>query len=284
MRGVVVLQGVTFAYPGARVPALSGVTLELRPGEVTWIYGPLGAGASTLLMAIAGLAPRHTGGTLEGPVSVSGHDPATEYRNPELLGRVAYVTASPRVQLSEVAATVFEEVAFAPANLGWPRERIGRSVAAAMDRLGVGHLALRAPTTLSGGEMQRVVIASMLALDPAVWLLDEPSTALDRAGRVAVGELMREAAAGGATVVVATEDADGMLEVADRLVVLSGGRVALDGSPKQILRGEELWGTGVGSTSVATLAHRAHALNGAAPGLQPPYPLDVDEALVRWTR
>ncbi|HEU4700344.1 MAG TPA: ABC transporter ATP-binding protein [Gemmatimonadales bacterium] len=269
------LEGATFRYPGAERDALDRVTLALEPGRVHWLFGPLGAGCSTLLLAAAGLAPRLTGGTLTGRLATLGADPQAAEGRRALAGRVALVTPSPALQLSGIGATVFEEVAFAPANLGWPIGRIRTAVGEALARFEVAHLVERAPAQLSGGEQQRVVLAAMAALAPALWLLDEPAGALDAAGRRRVAEVLREEAARGAAVVIASEDADLLVDVADRLVVLAEGRVVADGAPRALLAGDAIWTEGPGSTSVAALARGA--------GLAAPHPLTVAEGVARWS-
>jgi len=273
---------VTFKYPTSG-PVLREVTLSARPGVITWVFGPLGAGASTLLLAAAGLAPGLTGGTLEGTVKVLGHEASARDGRTALQGRVAYVTATPYLQLSGMAETVFDEVAFAPANLGWRRDRILEAVPFALERLGVTHLIDRAPEHLSGGELQRVVLAAMLVLRPDVWLLDEPTSALDRGGREAVRSLMKSEAARGAVVMLATEDAELGLAVADEIILLDEGSTVARGTPSDLLGTELMWEMGAGSTGVAELARAAWKLSaGAEDRLHPPYPLTVDAAVARW--
>ena len=277
------LDRIRFRYPGAETDALVDVSLGWRAGEVTWLYGSVGAGCTTLLLVAAGLAPRHTGGELTGSVRLLGIDPAVPSSREALAGRVAHVTAAPALQLSGVAGTVREEVAFAPANLGWTRDRIGAAVDAALERLDIAHLRERDPASLSGGEMQRVVLAGMLALGPDVWLLDEPGAALDRAGRRTLAGLLGDEAARGAVVVLASEDADATLPIAGRVVVLERGSVALDGDPGAVLAGDEVWDRGPGSTSVAELARRAARAAPEQPAsLAAPYPLDAAEGVRRW--
>jgi energy-coupling factor transporter ATP-binding protein EcfA2 len=116
----------------------------------------------------------------------------------------------------------------------------------------------------------------MLVLEPEVWLLDEPTSALDTAGRTLVHALMRREAARGAAVVVASEDMDGLMGTADRLLIFGEGRVVLDGTPDTLLRGDAIWQAGAASTTIAGLA-RAAAVGS-------PRPLTVDEGLAQWAR
>lgn len=247
------LDGVSFTYPGTAEPALRDLSLTFESGQVTWLFGRLGAGASTLLLVSGGFAPALTGGTRQGSVRIDGADPGDLAGRAALAGRIAYVSAQPHLQLSGLAETVFAEVAFAPANLGWARERIEGAVPRALARVDAGHLADRVPGELSGGELQRVVLAAMLVLAPDVWLLDEPASALDPAARAGAYALIGEEARRGAAVVIATEDADGALDVADRIIVLERGRVAFDGIPAKVLASDASWLQGVGSTTVGEL-------------------------------
>lgn len=272
----------SFRYP-ASPPLLRDVTLDADAGRCTWLFGPLGAGASTVLLVAAGLAPSLTGGALEGGVGVLGQRPETREGRAALQGRVGFVTAMPYLQLSGMAESVFEEVAFAPANLGWSRGRIRAAVPAALERLGVMHLAERLPEHLSGGELQRVVIAATLVLAPEVWLLDEPTSALDAAGRRTLRAVMREEVARGAAILLATEDAELGLAVADEMVLLDEGSTIARGAPEELLGTELMWEMGAGSTNVAELARAARKLApGSADRLAPPYPLTVDAAVARW--
>ena len=280
------LEGVTLRYPGAADrPALDAVGFEADGGRVHWLCGPLGAGCTSLLMVSAGLAPRYTGGDLAGSVRLLGLDPHGPGAAAELAGRLAFVTATPSLQLSGIAETVLEEVSFAPANLGWPAARIEHQARKALDRFEIGHLADRDPRQLSGGETQRVVLAAMLALEPEVWLLDEAGSALDPAGRRLLGELMLAESRRGALVVVASEDVDAMADRADRLIVLSAGRVVADAGPRDLLATEAAWSLGIGSTGTAELA-RAAARAGSTvpPALDAPYPLTIADGIGRWSR
>lgn len=271
---------LTFRYPHAPRPALDGLSLALVPGTVTWLAGAPGAGTSTLLLVAAGLAPMHTGGEVSGTCRLLGEDTQAPAGRAAVAGRVAYVSADPASQLSGIADTVEDEVSFAPANLGWARARIHAAAAAAMEDLGIAALFGRHPASLSGGEQQRVVLASMRALQPDVWLLDEPGSALDAQGRGVLAGLLASEARRGALVVVASEDADWMAGFADRLVILANGRVVRDGPPPELLADPTLPETGIGSTGAATFAA---ALADRDPGFAGGrLPITVSEALARW--
>lgn len=256
------LAGVTYHYPATRAAALSDVSLTVERGEVVGVIGNTGAGASTLLLVAADLVPRVLGGELTGTVTRT--------------GRCALLLPTPWTQVSGMAFTVRDEVAFGPANLGWPRERIATAVERALARVDAAHLESRDPATLSGGELQRVILAGILAMQPDVLLLDEPTAELDPAGALAVWRLTRELAAEGAAVVVATSDLDALPEAADRVVWLAHGRVRAVGPTREVLADDALWSdeqAGPGSTAVSGVWRRA--------GLAAPAPLTVPEALKR---
>lgn len=277
----VCFEEVTYRYPETAEPAIRGLTLDLECGEISWLFGPAGAGASTLLALASGAAPRHLGGIVSGRIRTLGGDP----QNPgPLSGRVALLLPSPTLQLSGVANTVWEEVAFTPANLGWPRSRIVAAVDRSLTRLAVNHLRDRHPGTLSGGETRRVMLAALAVTSPDLWLLDEPALALDDAGRSQLITILREEARRGAAVVVASEDADLFAPVASRLVFLSRGRVIADGRPGEVLRSTNRSGGSAGSTSVALLAESIRALRPDSPRTMGPLPVFTEEFLERWRR
>jgi energy-coupling factor transporter ATP-binding protein EcfA2 len=265
-----VTSGLRVRYPVQHGWAVDGVDLEIEPGLVTWLTGALGSGTSTLLLALSGLAPRLTGGERAGSVTADGADPAAYS---PLQHGIGYLGAAPALQLSGVTRTVHDELAVGPMNLGWSRPASLQAVAEASTRLRVDHLAERSPGTLSGGETQRVLLASLLAISPRAWLLDEPFSALDHASQRHVGQLLIEQARAGATVVVACDDADTMLDVADRLIVMQRGRVVLDGTPSELLAGDAIIAAGAGSTDAAALARSA--------GMPEPRPVSRDALIDR---
>lgn len=266
------LERVSFRYPGSDEPALRNVTVEIRPGVVTLVTGSLGAGCSTLLLAIAGLAPHVTGGVREGRVTTLGHDSASPEGRAALAGRIGLLLPTPWTQLSGMSFSVHDEVAFGPANMGWGRERITQAVDRALALVGVNHLAARDPRTLSGGELQRVMFAAVAAMEPQVYLLDEPTLELDPEGAAAVYSLLATLAQD-ASLIVATSDLDRAVEVADRVLLIESGELVADGAPSAILGGVSAVARGC-TTTVAGIVHAA--------GCAPPLPLTVEAAVQRF--
>lgn len=260
MTAPLALRDVTFRYPASRTAALQQVSLEARSGEVIALIGNVGAGASTLLLVAGDLAPRVTGGELTGTVARA--------------GRSALLLPTPWTQLSGMAFSVFDEVAFGPANLGWPRERISTSVERALMRVDITHLRDRDPTTLSGGELQRVILAGILALEPDVLLLDEPTAELDPLAARRVWELIRSQARDGMTVIVATSDLDALPDIADRVAWLEAGAIRTVGTSGEVLADRALAAdTAPGTTAVAAVWRQA--------GLGEPPPLTPAQAVER---
>jgi energy-coupling factor transporter ATP-binding protein EcfA2 len=213
---------LTFTYPEAGGPALREVSLEIEPGEVVAVLGPSGSGKSTLLRAFAGLVPHFHGGRFEGRVEIAGHD-TRSIRPAELAGTVASVFQDPEEQI--VLSRVIREVAFGLENIGTAPEDIVGRAHEALAAVGSEHLADRDVAEVSGGELQRVCLASAVALRPQLLLLDEPTSQLDP---VAAGAFLEHVAGLGIAVLVSDHRPRRVLEHADRVVFLDGGRVLLD--------------------------------------------------------
>jgi energy-coupling factor transport system ATP-binding protein len=215
------VERLTFAYPESS-PALRDVSLEVERGEVVLLLGASGSGKSTLVRALAGLVPWFHGGRFEGRVEVAGRDTRST-RPTELAGTVATVFQDPEDQV--ILGRVDSEVAFALENIGTSPHAILPRVHAALAAVGIGEFGARRVTEISGGELQRVCLASALALEPELLLLDEPTSQLDPAGAEAFFEL---ALSGDAGVVISEQRPAVALRYADRVVFLDQGRVLLD--------------------------------------------------------
>ena len=212
------VERLSFAYPEGG-GALHGVSLELADGEVVALLGPSGSGKSTLLRALAGLVPHFHGGRFSGRVEVAGLD-TRRVRPAELAGVVATLFQDPEDQV--VFTRVQAEVQFGLENVGVPSAEIESRAIDALEAVGAGHLADRPVAQLSGGELQRVCLASVLALRPRLLLLDEPTSQLDPDGAAAAIDLARES---GAAVVVSEQRPERVLDACDRVLFLRDGRL-----------------------------------------------------------
>jgi energy-coupling factor transport system ATP-binding protein len=223
------VERLRYAYPGAET-ALDDVSLTIEPGEVVLLLGASGSGKSTLLRALAGLVPHFHGGRFAGRVVVDGRDTRSG-RPADLAGTVGTLFQDPEDQV--VLSRVENEVAFGLENLGTPPAEIAGRARSALRSVGVEHLIGRPVTRLSGGELQRVCLASVLALEPRLLLLDEPSSQLDPE---AAERLFAQAAASGAAVVCSEQRPALPLGLADRVVFLERGRILLDAPRAEALR------------------------------------------------
>lgn len=268
------LQGVGVRYPGRREPALIDVDLQVRPGERVGVAGRTGAGKSSLALTAGGFIPRVVRATLAGRVTIDGVD-ATDRAADALLGRVGIVFSTPANQLSASKQTVREELAFGLENLAVPRAAMDARIDAILARLGIAHLADREPFALSGGEQQRVAIASIVAMGTSILVLDEPTAQLDPAGTSDVAALLDELAAGGTAILCVEHDAS-VLGRLDRVVLLDGGAIVASGVPGVALGAAAVGAVGLASPTLAVLSEAA--------GLDPVHAFDegaIVEALGR---
>lgn len=230
---VIAIRGLAFRHALAERDALDGVSLEIRAGEYVGVLGPDGAGKTTLLLALDGIVPQLVPGELAGSLRVGGLDPSTQPVR-EMARVVGLVFDDPELAASQ--HTVAEEVAFGLENLGVAEAEMGPRIADALRAVGLDGLEERSPLTLSGGELQRLAIAAVLAMRPPILVLDEPSSNLDPAGRRAVFDILRRLnREHGITVVVADQDVESLARDATRIVVLDAGRVVADGTPGEML-------------------------------------------------
>lgn len=240
-------RALTFRYPDGRL-ALDGVDLAVAPGERVALLGPNGAGKTTLALHLDGIL-RPT----SGEVLVAGR-PVTRATLADVRRRVQLVFQDPDDQL--FSPTVRDDVAFGPANLGLRGADLDARVAAALAAVGMAEHADRAPHHLSFGQRRRVAVATVLAMDPDVLVLDEPTSNLDPAGRRELGEILVGL---GAALLVATHDLPFALWLCPRAVVLDEGRVVADGPTPDVL-----------ADAALTAAHRLELPYGFDPRSVPP--------------
>jgi energy-coupling factor transporter ATP-binding protein EcfA2 len=254
---VVALRDVSFTYRAADAPALDGVSFALRRGEFAVLMGATGAGKSTLAKILNRSIPQFQPGVLDGEVRVLGRA-LDGCAVSDLAGQVGFVSQDFEAQL--FATNVRQEVAFGLEQLGVAPAEIHRRIDAALGAVGLRGFEPRDPSTLSGGEKQRLALAAMLALDPAVLVLDEPTTDLDPLGKAEVFAVLAALRRAGRTILLIEHETEAATH-ADRVIVLDRGRIVDDAPPARLL------------PDVARLEHA---------GIRP---LDLDRigAACRWT-
>jgi energy-coupling factor transport system ATP-binding protein len=257
------LKGATYRYAGYATEVLHEVDLRLDDGEIVGLVGPNEAGKSTLCLVASGLAPASVGGSLKGTLTLDG-TPAAGMSTHQLAERVVVGFQNPNTQRSGVSATVFEEIALGPMNLGLSVAETVERTREAIARLKLEHLVLRDPQRLSGGQAQLVGIASLLAMRPRHVILDEPTAQLDPAGTRLVGEALRALAGTGTSLLIAEHKTDLLDAVCSRIVVIDGGRIVRDGPTATVFDDPELAAIGVEPPARARLS-RAFAERGLDP-------------------
>ncbi len=228
-----VLEHVTYSYPGVERPALVDISLRIEPGEFVVLAGGSGSGKSTLLRAAAGLVPHFHGGEFAGRLVAGGLD-SREHGPAELSAVAGSLFQDPETQV--VMGTVRAELAFPLENRGWGAAAVARGVEEAALALGVAGLLDRSTHELSGGELQRVALGAALAGRPRLLLLDEPTSQLDPvAGDELLGVLRRVNEEWGTAVVLAEHRLERCLAAADRVIALEEGAIAIDADPRGFL-------------------------------------------------
>jgi len=241
---VIKTKGLTYTYPGAVKPSINNVSIKIEKGEFVLITGPSGCGKTTLCRCFNGLIPHFYQGKLEGEIKVAGLT-VQEHPTCELARHVGMVFQNPENQL--FALSVEKDVAFGLENLGLPRDEIRKRVDWALQITGIYDLKDRAPYELSGGQQQRVAIASVLAMQPEVMVLDEPTSFLDPLGAKKIFDVIHEINKNlGITIVLVEHRLDLTIRYADHIIIMDDGKVILDGDPRAVLGSEAMRLLGVG--------------------------------------
>lgn len=215
--------------------ALDGVSLQIEEGSFVGITGPSDAGKSTLGRLLASYIPNYFEGDLDGSVTVGGKD-VTDTSIADMSDTVGLLFENPFDQLTGASSTVFEEVAFGLENKGVPRDELIESTTEKLELTGIIDLYDRNPQELSGGQSQRVALAAILAMEPEILVLDEPTSQLDPHGTEEVMSVVSRLAGEGYTVVVVSHALEQLAHHLDRLVVLEEGRVVADDNPRELFR------------------------------------------------
>lgn len=273
---VIELRDLTYTYPITQEPALRGITLDLEEGQFLAVVGPNGAGKSTLCYTLAGFVPHFFKGKLEGQVRIGGIDTQQANLN-DVVQKVGLVFQNPFNQISGSKFTVYEEIAFGLENRGMPRDQMRERIDRTLELTGIQDLGDRSPYALSGGQQQRVALASILALQPSILVLDEPTSQLDPIGTREVFQVIKNMSRQGMTIVMAEHKVEWVAEFADRVLALSDGEMLMLGSPQEVLTSPVLPERGVGISRYTAAARQA-----AEDRLWPsgrPLPVKLDEAV-----
>ena len=237
-------QSVTYTYPAATKPSITDVSIKIEKGQFTLITGPSGCGKTTLCRCFNGLIPHFYQGLLKGDVTIAGFN-VTEYTIYELAKHVGLVFQNPENQL--FALSVEKDVAFGLENLGVPRDEMRKRVDEALKLTDIYDLRERPPHELSGGQQQRVAIASVLAMQPEVIVLDEPTSFLDPLSAKKIFEVIYDLNKRfDITVVLVEHRLDLTAKYTDHIIIMDEGKVVQDGDPREILRSEEARLIGIG--------------------------------------
>lgn len=228
------INNLTFTYPAATLAALNNISFTIEPGKMVAIVGLNNSGKSTLCHALTGVIPHFYHGNFLGNVTFDDLDTKTMTIN-EIARDVGFVTQIPANQLSGVRYTVFEEIAFSLENRGISRPEILKKTNEALALTGLADFSTRSPYQLSGGQQQKLALATVLATSPATLVLDEPTTFLDPQGRKDVFDILVQLKEQGTTIFIAEQHLEWVAEYADQVIVLAAGSLVLAGTPSKVL-------------------------------------------------
>jgi energy-coupling factor transport system ATP-binding protein len=266
---VLAMDRVSYRYEDVETEAVSDLTLSVEEGEWVGVVGPTNAGKSTFCLLAMGLAPHFFGGRLRGHVTVFGRD-SRSVKVAERSSEVGLLFQNPFTQVSGARDRVDEEIAFGPECHGLPLAEVDERVDEAMRLVGLEGLAERHPMELSGGQLQRLALAALLAMRPRLLLLDEPTSQLDPAGTSGIFEVLGDLHGRGVTIVMVEQRLEKLCELCPRIVAMAGGRLLADGSPERVFNDDSVAEV-VGLPTYTRLAREA--------ALPRPWPVRLSEAV-----
>jgi energy-coupling factor transporter ATP-binding protein EcfA2 len=241
---------LSFTYTGASKPSIEDLSIGVSPGEFVVLTGPSGCGKTTICRCLNGLIPNFYSGDFTGDLIVDGLS-VKDHTTAELAPHVGMVFQNPENQLFSLS--VERDVAFGPENLGLSREETRKRVDWALDVTGISHLKDKPPYELSGGQQQRAAIAGVLAMQPKVIILDEPTSFLDPKSALEILEVISNLNEKlGITIILVEHRLDIVSKHANRVIVMDNGRIVLDGTPKDVY-GEHARLIGIGLPRVTAL-------------------------------
>ena len=267
------LKKVSFKYELQEEKTIKNLDLYVKQGEFVGIIGKNGSGKTTLCNIIRGIIPDFVQGTITGSISIDNKN-INDIERGEMAELVGFVFQNPFSQISGIKKTVFEEIAYGLENLGVPREEIRQRVTDVIKLLKIEDLQDKNPNELSGGQSQRVAIASIIVMNPKVLIFDEPTSQLDPLGTEEIFDILKLLKSQNKTIILVEHKIDLIAEYADRVVVMDDGEIIFNGETREVLSNDKIEKHNVSMPIVSKLAYK---LNEEKPGFFKSIPITLDE-------
>ncbi|MDU3805347.1 MAG: ABC transporter ATP-binding protein [Finegoldia magna] len=267
------LKNVSFKYELQEEKTIKNLDLYVKQGEFVGIIGKNGSGKTTLCNIIRGIIPDFVQGTITGSISIDNKN-INDIERGEMAELVGFVFQNPFSQISGIKKTVFEEIAYGLENLGVPREEIRQRVTDVIKLLKIEDLQDKNPNELSGGQSQRVAIASIIVMNPKVLIFDEPTSQLDPLGTEEIFDILKLLKSQNKTIILAEHKIDLIAEYADRVVVMDDGEIIFNGETHEVLSNDKIEQHNVSMPIVSKLAYK---LNEEKSGFFKNIPITLDE-------
>lgn len=267
------LKNVSFKYELQEEKTIKNLDLYVKQGEFVGVIGKNGSGKTTLCNIIRGIIPDFVQGTITGSISIDNKN-INDIERGEMAELVGFVFQNPFSQISGIKKTVFEEIAYGLENLGVPREEIRQRVTDVIKLLKIEDLQDKNPNELSGGQSQRVAIASIIVMNPKVLIFDEPTSQLDPLGTEEIFDILKLLKSQNKTIILVEHKIDLIAEYADRVVVMDDGEIIFNGETHEVLSNDKIEQHNVSMPIVSKLAYK---LNEEKPGFFKNIPITLDE-------
>ena len=248
------IENVNYKYPLEDKQALKNINIEIKKGEFWAVIGKNGSGKTTFCNMLRRFVPDFYKGELTGKITLEDKE-LKDYSQKELVQKIGFVFQNPFTQISGVKDTVFEEIAYGLENLGLEKEEIISRVEEILKLLEIEKLRDRNPYDLSGGQKQRVALASIIAMNPDILVIDEPTSQLDPKGTEDIFKIINLMANEGKTIILVEHKLELIAEYAENILVLDEGEVILSGKAKEVLNNKILLEKEIGMTQYSILAY-----------------------------
>lgn len=248
------IKNVNYKYPLEEKQALKNINIEIKKGEFWAIIGKNGSGKTTFCNMLRRFVPDFYKGELTGTITLEDKE-LKDYSQKELVQKIGFVFQNPFTQISGVKDTVFDEIAYGLENLGLDKEEIISKVEKILKLLEIEKLRDRNPYDLSGGQKQRVALASIIAMDPDILVIDEPTSQLDPKGTEDIFKIINLMANEGKTIILVEHKLELIAEYAENILVLDEGEIILSGKAEEVLNNKILLEKEIGMTQYSILAY-----------------------------